>query len=309
MGQQPIRYRAPINRRVNSIVVFVSVIGPSAIDVVVVFGVAVILPLALGGRIWWWTAAAGSVAVSLLLPRGALAAARALPFAVAVLATALPRLGRVRRPARAGFLPLLPAAYALVAAGALAQSRAGLTLAGIREPIVELTAVHYVYAGAAALTLALRAPGRVAVALVAVAPPVVALGFVTGGAVPQVGGAVLMALGVCGVAALELRRAWRDTTLGVGRRLLLGASGLVVWAPMVLAVAWAAGQHLDVPVLPIPAMVRAHGVPNAVGFCLCGLLATRPRERRTLRGADGQPEGGHPWTSTSTTTASPAGST
>jgi YndJ-like protein len=125
--------------------------------------------------------------------------------------------------------------------------------------------------------------------------------------VPQVGGAVLMALGVCGVAALELRRAGRDAPLGPGRRLLLGASGLAVWAPMVLAVSWAAAQHAGLPALPIPAMVRVHGVPNAVGFCLCGLLATGPPQRRTLRRAHGHPEGGHPWTSTSTTTASPAG--
>jgi hypothetical protein len=278
----------------------------SLVDLVVLFGIGVILPLALGGRAWWWIGAAASVAVSLGLPRGPLAAALVLPFGAAVVAatTSLLGPGRVRRPARA---EVLTGAYALVAAGALAQSRAGLTSAGIREPIVELTAVHFTYAGAAALALAARARGRASLALVAAAPPVVALGFVTRHPVPQVGGAVLMALGVCGVAALELRRAGRDHPLGRCRRLLLGASGLAVWAPMALAVSWAAAQHAGLTALPIPGMILAHGVPNAVGFCLCGLLATRPPQRRTLRGAHGQPEGGHPWTSTSTTTASPAG--
>jgi hypothetical protein len=49
---------------------------------------------------------------------------------------------------------------------------------------------------------------------------------------------------------------------------------------MVLAVAWAAGQHWDVPLLSVPDMVRTHGAANALGFVLCGLLARRidPRE-------------------------------
>ncbi len=57
--------------------------------------------------------------------------------------------------------------------------------------------------------------------------------------------------------------------------MLLAISGLAIWVPMVLAVAWAAGQHWDVPVLSIDDMVQAHGVPNALAFVLCGLLARR----------------------------------
>jgi hypothetical protein len=44
---------------------------------------------------------------------------------------------------------------------------------------------------------------------------------------------------------------------------------------MALAVAWAAGQHGDVPVLSIPDMARTHGVTNALAFTLCGLLGRR----------------------------------
>jgi hypothetical protein len=40
---------------------------------------------------------------------------------------------------------------------------------------------------------------------------------------------------------------------------------------MILALAWAAGQHVDVPALSIPDMVRTHGVANALAFTLCGL--------------------------------------
>jgi hypothetical protein len=67
------------------------------------------------------------------------------------------------------------------------------------------------------------------------------------------------------------------------RRLLLAVSGLAVWAPMALAVAWAAGQHWDVPALSIPAMVRWHGLPNAVGFVVAGLLAGRIGTDASLR--------------------------
>jgi hypothetical protein len=44
---------------------------------------------------------------------------------------------------------------------------------------------------------------------------------------------------------------------------------------MVLAVAWALGQHWDVPALSIPDMVRTHGVANAFAFVICGLLGRR----------------------------------
>ncbi len=44
---------------------------------------------------------------------------------------------------------------------------------------------------------------------------------------------------------------------------------------MVLAVAWAAGQHWHVPALSIPDMARTHGIANALAFVLCGLLAAR----------------------------------
>ncbi len=42
---------------------------------------------------------------------------------------------------------------------------------------------------------------------------------------------------------------------------------------MGLAVAWAVGTHWDVPHLSVPAMVRLHGLVNAVGFVGAGLIA------------------------------------
>lgn len=63
------------------------------------------------------------------------------------------------------------------------------------------------------------------------------------------------------------------------RRALLAISGLAVWVPMLLAVGWAAGQHWNVPALPVPAMVRWHGLPNAIGFVIAGLAAGRIKIR------------------------------
>src|SRR5690606_6863319 len=108
---------------------------------------------------------------------------------------------------RSDAVRLLASAYGLVAATWLVLSCAGASPLGIHEPIVELTAVHFTYVGVGALTLAEAAIGRerarrgrvaggVGLALTAGAPVVVATGFTTGSALLQIGGAVLMSLGV-----------------------------------------------------------------------------------------------------------------
>jgi hypothetical protein len=173
----------------------------------------------------------------------------------------------------------------VVASAWLVISRAGWQPTGISEPIVELTAVHFTYIGVGAITLAAsgeatargrrgRRVGAAAVVLTAGAPPLVAVGFVTGWAVPQVVGAVLMTIGVWCTAGLELQRSF-GARLRLPTRALLLVSGLAVWVPMVLAVAWAAGEHWDVPALSIPDMVRTHGAVNAICFIGAGLLAMR----------------------------------
>lgn len=242
------------------------------INTLLLLGIAVVLPMAVGGRWRWWLGVAALGGASLALPRGWGAAALTLPWAALAGARAI----ETARPRPN--LQALPAAYALVAAGALFISRLGGHPLDLREPIIELTAVHYTYAGAAAMSLALAAgPGRRADAariLTAAAPLVVATGFVTHAALPQVGGAVLMALGVFLTATLHLRAAAQRRTPSAGR-VLLAVSGLAIWIPMALAVAWAAGQHWNIPALSIPAMARTHGVANALGFTVCGLLGRR----------------------------------
>ena len=268
--------------------------GLTLIDLAVVGGVALVLPSCLGGGWRWWALVAGSVAVACSLERGHVAAVLlALVWPVAVVAVGGPTVVRVLRGEPSGgrrVVPVLTVGYALVAAGALVVSRAGWAPFGFHEPIIQLTAVHFTFAGPAALVLASTAAasarttatrrlGTAAIVLTAGAPPVVALGFFTHAALAQVGGAVLMSLGVFATAALHLERAVRGGAPS-GTRLLLAVSGLAVWVPMVLAVAWAAAEHADVPALSIPDMVRTHGMGNAVGFVGAGLLAGHLQERR-----------------------------
>lgn len=263
-----------------------------AIDIAVLFGMVVVLPLALGGRARWWLAAGISSAVAFSLPTGFFAAALALPWLALCLAItvarlrAAPSLYFVQPP---DVVAVVAPAFACVAAGAVVQSRLGLALLGVGEPFMELTGVHFVFAGTASLVLAgaawtasqgrWRTLARVAIGLVVLAPPVVALGFVTRWAVAQVGGAILMTGGVWLVAALHLR-AVADPDRPVPGRVLLGLSGLAVWAPMVLAVAWTTAQYWTAPALSIPAMLATHGAANSVGFVICGLLGRRLSEVR-----------------------------
>jgi hypothetical protein len=256
----------------------------NVIHAAVVLGLAGVVPLALRESVARWAAAAAAVAVSFLLPSGPVAALLVVPAAAAAAHLGW-RAARTVEPLILWRLHdvvrLFATGYTLVAVGALLVSRAGLTPMGQREPIIELTTVHYLYAGVAALVLAGATGRAAAVALTAVAPPIVAIGFLTGAALPQVGGAVLMTLGVWITGTLELRAALASDLPPVAR-VLLAVSGVAIWVPMVVAVAWAAGQHWSIPILSIPDMARTHGVANAIGFVACGLLAERVRAPRAV---------------------------
>jgi hypothetical protein len=256
------------------------------IDVAVVAGAGLVMPLASGRRRSWLVAAAAAL-VALARPTGPGAAALALVWVVVAVAGVVsmgrPLLDGRRRRSLLACAGLLGAGYAVVAGLAFVASRGGVAAFDIGEPIVELTAVHFTYAGVGALALAAtslrlatrrEAPlARVAVVLTAAAPPVVAAGFVLGHAVPQVGGAVMMTLGVWATAWTQLRQVRHPLTWDA-RRVALLVSGLAPWVAMVLAVGWAASNFWSVPALAIPDMARTHGTLQMV-FVLCGLWARR----------------------------------
>ena len=276
------------------------------IDVLLVLAPLVIVPVGLvvaGGNdaravVLLRLAAAALTVPALLAERGGGAGALAVPWlAVAVSLAVAGAVAWVRRPdfGPAALARLASPVYLTVGAAWLVASRLGMEPVGIGEPIVELTAVHFHFAGFAAALLAARTyevaspvTPRWATAgtlLTIGSPPIVALGFTTGSAPAQIGGALLLSIGVWIVAALTLA-AVLPLTAGAAAKALLGASALSVGAPMVLAVFWAAGQHYDVPALDVPAMARIHGTLNAFGFSLAGLLGWVVRDaRETVTGA------------------------
>jgi hypothetical protein len=227
-------------------------------------------------------AAGVPAAGSLLFAQGAWAMALAVPwFAVAVVGTAvagLRWLGGTRRVLDLAWV----AAPAYLAFGAawLVLDRAAVEPAGVAPPFVLLTAVHFHYAGfVAALLVSLvrtraghASPRGTTVAVIAVvgAPPVIAAGFALVG-VLQIVGAVVLTAGLLLAAWLTMRLVVPGVEDRTARVLLI-VSSLAVVLPMVLAVQWAVGWNYGTPALSIPVMARTHGVLNAVGFSLCGVL-------------------------------------
>ena len=162
----------------------------------------------------------------------------------------------------------------------LVASRLGMRPMGIQEPIGLLTAVHFHFAGFATTMIGaatLRFAGRRGehkwlrrlVLMVAVLPVVVAAGFVIS-PVLKMGAAVLFSMGVAALA-IALRAHGRRAENATARTLLQVAAA-AIFAGMLLSGAYAVADYMGSDALTIPEMARTHGILNAVGFCLAGLL-------------------------------------
>lgn len=173
--------------------------------------------------------------------------------------------------------------YLLVAGLWLAVSRAGLQLLAFREPIVLLTAVHFHFAGFASAVLAGltdqafvahkgRRLLRAALLAVILGPGILGLAFLLGPKWKLVA-ALLIALGQLALAGAMARVGIAAKNRG-GRWLLFVAGGSVA-AGMILAAVWAIGEYPLQAFVNIRQMAEFHGVLNAVGFAVCGLLGWR----------------------------------
>jgi len=162
----------------------------------------------------------------------------------------------------------------------LVASRLGMRPMGIQEPIGLLTVVHFHFAGFATAMIGaamLRFAERrgktlwlpVLVLMVVGLPFVVAAGFVIAPAL-KMAAAILFSVSVAGLA-ICLRAFGRRVEDATARFLLQVAAG-AVFAGMVLSGIYAIAGYLGSDVLTIPQMARTHGILNAVGFCLPGLL-------------------------------------
>lgn len=289
--------------------------GEALVGLLVAVGAVVVLPLGLrllGARVVpaprsaAWPLAGACAVVSLLLPRGALAAALAVPFALAsaVLLAAGARLAaRALGGRRGGASPAGPPSTAAtvtalvlpaVGAGALVAERAGWGLLGFSGTYLALTVPHMLYAGFGAALVAgavarLAAADRLAVAGawgVPAGTALVLLGYFVGDAAELVG-AVVLTLALWATAAAVVRSAVRPGGHPAAARALLVTSAVVVSLAMVLALWWAAGEALGFAHPGLDLMAATHGVANALGFVLCALLGLRllARDRAAHGGA------------------------
>jgi YndJ-like protein len=270
------------------------------VDALLGFALVAVIPLALGldrltAPLRGAAFVAGCLATTGLALRrdAAIAVALGTPWLVMALLAAFLAIRRWWRAQRTWADMGRPVAFAYLAFGAawLALELAGARPLGVAPPFVELTAVHFSYAGFTAGMLATVAANRVAVSrpaqaavmvgLVLVGPPVVAAGFELAPAL-QVAGAVLLTLGLTALSWLTVR----VVVPAAGDRLaatMLAASSAAVVVPMLLAVWWAVGMAAALPAPSVPVMARSHGLANAVGFAFLGVLGWRRLQReRTL---------------------------
>ena len=259
------------------------------ISLALAVAVAVVVPLGtrlLDGRVNRGALLAAAVCAmeALVEPVGLRGALFASPWLVFALYVKLAELRAWWREPHLGWCALgrLAAAGYLVAGAAwLVLARAGIEPLGIDDRYVALTAVHFHYAGfGASLLVALAAerrpiPNAAALAVIG-GPIVVAGGFVVRPEL-QLVGALVMAAGLCAIAALS----WPNGNAYVR------ASACCVIAGMALAVHWAGGVVLNrwAPI-DIDVMARVHGTLNGFGFVLLGLIG-RLREVRQLVALDG----------------------
>lgn len=259
------------------------------IDLALGLAVLVVVPLALGlderrpadrKHLTVVLVAGGLAVVSLLPDEGAFAAGLALPWLAVTVMLALRHLFPLDvRALLRDTTAVLPFVYLTVGAGWLVVSRYGGRPLDFDDTIVELTAVHFHYAGFVAPLVVHRLGRRLrsssagaALAAVLVATPLTAAGITFEPAMGAAG-AILFAGGLTAASLLTLRRVV-PTTHGAAATFLVISSASVVVA-MGLAVAYALGQWLGTPAPSLPVMARTHGVLNSAGFGLCGVLGWR----------------------------------
>ena len=175
-------------------------------------------------------------------------------------------------------------AYLLVGGGWLVLARLGANPLGFGDLIVLLTAVHFHYAGFAAPIIsnmvgrtlmaapqAMRIIHRISLVGIIAGMPLVAAG-ITFSPLLEVSGAIGLATSLAMFAFLMIFSASRIVTHRVGQ-ILLTVSAICLIIGMVFTCLYAVSEFTGYYWVVIPQMVKFHGLTNAFGFALCGLLA------------------------------------
>jgi hypothetical protein len=173
-------------------------------------------------------------------------------------------------------------------------SRLGIQPLGFGDTIVLLTAVHFHFAGFAAPILAglagrmigstqpARKLSQVAVFAIILGVPLVAAG-ITASPILALVGAVTVSFGLFVLAFAVI--GWILPAVdSLPARILLAISSVSSCSAMVLASVYAYSILSKRLIVDIPQMAMTHGIINAFGFALCGLVAwsfVKPMARAT----------------------------
>lgn len=228
--------------------------------------------------------ALGAIA-SFLVPVGSTAGLLAALWLVVCVIGGLAGLVEIVETRSVHPIHLLPAAalgILSVAAAWLVSFRSGNDF-GYSPTIAELTAVHFHYAGFAAVmmsALVLNALSAVSVRMRRVAggagllvmfgTPITATGVATGTAALTVIGPVVLATGILTMSALTAFVVAPRMRTRARWLLTLSAAGVVI--PMFLGIDYAAARVFPIPALDIQTMALVHGDLNALVFALLGFL-------------------------------------
>ncbi|CAN5890214.1 hypothetical protein BH23ACT12_BH23ACT12_21100 [soil metagenome] len=291
------------------------------IDVLLALGMLLVVPMGLSMITWTdpraerlrglafkavpFAAVLGALSV---LPRnapyqqsiGGLLAGLWLAVCLMVGISALAEISKARPARPEGYLPIAACLFLVVGAVWLVLWRSDVRPVDLPIEIVQLTAVHFLFAGFAGPILAAQAarwlralPGRwdrlaaYAGLGVVLAMLLIAVG-ITGSPLLEVEGSVLMALSLIAIAAGTTLIAWR---LPLAARVLLIISSAAVWISMVLAIQYAVGRYLVVGGLSVRDMARTHGVLNVV-FTVFGLAGWKLAGQKVVLGRRPAPAAG-----------------
>ncbi|MCU1267910.1 MAG: rane protein [Acidobacteria bacterium] len=230
---------------------------------------------------------AAAVVVSFFLKQGIAAALFSSAWLVVAGLLSLHGLSRLLSPKLRVFEEVSISAgliYLSVGSGWLIMSRLGIQPLGFGDTIVLLTAVHFHYAGFAAPILSGLA-GRVLVhqsVSVQRLFALVVLGVIAGTPLVAAGITLSPSLGLAGTVIISCALLLLGILVigwivpGITRRsvqLLLVLSSISPFISMTLASIYAYSIVAKKLIIDIPQMALTHGLINALGFSLCGLLA------------------------------------
>ena len=230
--------------------------------------------------------AATSVVASFFVKPGIVAAIMACGWLVVTAVAGVFGLWRLFRPEFRNANEISISAglvYLPIGAAWLIMSRLGIQPLGFGDTIVLLTAVHFHFAGFAAPILAgmagrrLPANGSVrslfsaAVIAIVVGTPLVATGITLAPSI-ALAGALVISLGLFLLSMLVA--GWIVPSVGfLPAQILLLISSASSLPAMTFACIYAYSIVFKKLLIDIPQMAMTHGVVNAFGFALCGLIA------------------------------------